>query len=123
MDGNGTIDITDLVEKMRQTFVIWAVDYVFEVWAVMPGWQWLRLPVVHFIVKKLVELTATVISKAAMMQAFFVNTAIRKAAQAQEYLDAMNVKEQLPTTATDDEYEKAERLELAAFDNFVMVTR
>ncbi len=116
-----TIDITDFIEKARQTFVIWAVDYVFAQAMLIPGLQWMALPVVSSLIKLIIERIAIVLSKAAVMQAFFMNTVLRKSSQAKDYIDAVNSKLELPDTATDAEYERAERHEIDAFNSFVIL--
>ena len=81
------------------------------------GWPILG-PLFSFIVKEIL----TAVGNAAEMEAFFLNTAVRKASQAQDYVDAVNTKNGLPSTASDADYEAAEQAEMAAFRNFVMVS-
>jgi hypothetical protein len=116
----GTIDITNLVEIMKNTFVKLMSDYVVQVavGAFAPlGWPVLG-PVFSFIVGKIVG----AIANAAEMAAFFTNTAIRKASQAADYIDAVNAKNSLPSWTTDAQYEEAEKAEMQAFRNFVLLT-
>ena len=116
----GTIDITDLVSTVQSTFITWATSTVV---ATATGYfPPLGLPVISTIFNYLVNKAVTVIANAVEMEAFFMNTAIRKASQAQDYINAVNAKASLQPTATDAEYEKAEQDEMAAFRNFVMVT-
>lgn len=119
---DGTLDITDLVETMRSSFVAWAVTYALTAVVAVPGFQWVGLPVVNLFFKAIVRWIANILTKSAVMEAFFLNTAIRKGAQAKDYIEAVKAKNNLPTTASDDEYEKAERAEILAFNNFVRVT-
>lgn len=116
-----SIDITDLVEKMRSTFVSIETEASFQALASVQGLQWLRLPLISSITKKLIELVISGLSKRAVMMAFFSNTAIRKASQAQDYVNAVNAKESL-TDVSDEVYEKAELAEISAFNDFVRVT-
>lgn len=119
----GTIDITDLVEKMRSTFVMWASAYLFGLIILVPGLGWIAFPVISSLVKAAVNWGVTALSKAAVLEAFFLNTSIRKASQAQDYIEALSEKNALPPTASDKEYEDAEKKEMEAFRNFVRVTR
>jgi hypothetical protein len=119
---SGTIDITNLVEQLRQAFVRWGTQFIINAAAAVPYLSWLGLPVIRqlfqFIVNKLLD----VLSKAMEMQGFFMNTAIRKASQAKDFVDAVAAKEALPPTASNEEYENAEKRQMVAFRNFVMFT-
>jgi hypothetical protein len=118
--GSGTIDITNLVETVKTTFINWASKLIVTTASgYFPPLAW---PVISTLFNYFVTKIVTVIANAAEMQAFFMNTAIRKASQAQDYINAVNAKASLPPTASDEEYEKAEQAEMAAFRNFVMVT-
>lgn len=116
------IDITDLVEKTRSAFVDWAVAFVYAEEIAIPGMEWVALPVIAEIDRAIIKAIIDALSKAAVMQAFFVNTAIRKAAQAQDFVDASNALDSVPKDAPNDDYKKAELTRAAAFRNFVMVT-
>lgn len=118
----GTIDITNLVEAMKNTWVKWATTSITTAAAATPYTFWIKWPVIGTLFSLLVQLGVTFLANTAEMAAFFLNTAIRKEGQAQDYIDALNVKNSLPPTASDEEYENAEQAEMAAFRNFVMVT-
>ena len=118
----GTIDITDTVEKLRQAWVDWGVAYVFGLEVAIPGWEWVALPIIADIDKAIIRAVLDSLSKSAEMGIFFLNTAIRKASQAKDFTDAVKAKNDLPTTATDEEYKKAEAAQMLAFRNFVMVS-
>lgn len=118
----GTIDITNLVETVRSSFVTWGTAFAFSAIVAVPGFQWVGFPVISSLVKSAIEFVLNVISKASVMQAFFMNTAVRKASQAVDFIDAVAAKNNLPPTATDLEYENAEKAEMAAFRNFVLLT-
>lgn len=116
----GTIDITNLVDVMKSTWIQWATSYVvaLAVAAFAPlGWPILG-PIFSFIVGKIVAIIANAIE----MESFFINTAVRKASQAVDYINAVNAKNDLPSTATDAEYQAAEQAEMSAFRNFVLIT-
>lgn len=115
----GTVDITDVVESSKTTFVVWAVDYVFANMVTVPGLQWLALPLVRALARATVQSLVELLANSAVMEAFFINTAIRKASQAQDYVDAVKFKKSLPDTASGADYENAERAEINAFSNFV----
>lgn len=122
MPNTGVIDITDLVESMRSTFVSWAVKTSHAALIATPAFSWLGLPIVSSIYSTVATKALDVISKAGTMQAFFINTAIRKPAQAQDYIDALTKKASLADTATDAEYMEAEKNEINAFNSFVRLT-
>lgn len=115
------IDITDLVEKMRLTFVTLETDAAFAALSSVSGMQWVTLPLVSDAVKALIRAIINPLSNRAVMGAFFLNTALRKASEAKEYIKAVNDKESLQDV-TDQEYEAAERAEIAAFNQFVRIT-
>lgn len=117
-----TIDITDLVSKTRSTFVEWAVMYAYGQLILVPGLTWMALPVVKSIVQWFIQIVVNDISNAAVMEGFFLNTAIRKATQADDFVQAVNAKNNLPKDASDDEYNQAERVQMDSFRNFVAVT-
>lgn len=118
----GTIDITDLVEKTRSAFVDWAVTTIYAEEIATPGLEWVGLPVVKDIDQAILRAVLDALSKQAIMQAFFMNTTIRKASQAKDFLDALNAKNALPADATKEQYEQAERNQMDAFRRFVVVT-
>jgi hypothetical protein len=118
----GTIDITNVVEKMRETFVTWATAYIYGEEIAIPGLEWVALPILSTIDKDVITAILNVLTNSVLMEAFFLNTAIRKASQAQNYVDAINAKNSLPPTASDAEYEKAEQAEMLTFRNFVMLS-
>lgn len=118
----GTIDITNLVEALKNAWIKWGTTYLTTLAASTPYTFWLKWPVISTIFNFFVELGMTALAKALEMQGFFVNTAIRKASQAGDFISAVNAKDSLPPTATQEEYENAEKAQMAAFRNFVMVT-
>lgn len=119
---SGTIDITNLVATIKSTFINWGTTYLTTLASSTPYTFWLKWPVISTIFETLVKLGVTAIANALEMEGFFINTAIRKASQAQDYISAVDAKNQLPPTATDEEYENAEKAEMAAFRNFVLLT-
>lgn len=119
---SGTIDITNVVENLRQVWVSWAVAYVFGLEAAIPGMAWIALPVISDVDKELLKIVFDFVSKSAEMQVFFMNTAIRKASQAKDFTDAVKAKNSLPPTASPQEFADAEKAQILAFRNFVMVT-
>lgn len=122
MDNSDTIDITDLVEKTRSSFVDWAVAYLFGLEVAIPGMEWVALPIVSQIDQEVIRIVIDALSKSAEMLAFFTNTVMRKATQSQDFIDAVNYKDSLPANASDEEYAKAEASQMDAFRNFVALT-
>lgn len=122
MSDDGTIDITDAVEKMRSTFVIAASDFLFAWIAAAPGFGWVLYPILkpltEIVLKKILETLSTWI----VMQAFFFNTAMRKSSQAADFVRAVVAKENLPEDVSDEEFEKAQLNEIEAFNRLVRLT-
>lgn len=117
-----TIDITTVVENMRTSFVAWGVAYVFGLEVAIPGMEWVALPIIAELDKAVVKAILDLLSKSIIMEAFFINTAIRKASQAHDFISAVEARNALPPTASQEEYENAEKNQMAAFRSFVMVT-
>ncbi len=84
--------------------------------------SWVALPVISEIDRAVLKLIFDAFSKAAVMEAFFMNTAIRKASQAQDYVDAIDARKALPAGSTMEDYKIAEQKEMLAFRNFCMVS-
>jgi hypothetical protein len=122
MSGTGTIDITNLTDNLKSTFIDWAVAFVYGEEIAVPGLEWVALPIISELDKAALREVITLVCNSLVMQAFFVNTAIRKASQAQDYVDAFNYKKSLNPGVSDEEYKLAEQKEISAFRNFVMVT-
>ncbi len=117
----GTIDITNLVENLRSTFVTLAKNYLMALALAIPGLGWFALWLEKIFLSPLLQWILDKLTLWEVMQAFFLNTAIRKASQAADYVDSINFKNNLPTTATDEEYENAEAAEMHSFYNFVLL--
>jgi hypothetical protein len=118
---NNVVDITNVAESMRGTFVTWAINYLYAQAVVTPGFTWLSLPIISSVFRSGLTYLLNILTVSAVMDAFFINTSIRKASQAQDYVDALTLKNGLPTTVSDAEYEKAEQAEIAAFNSFVVL--
>jgi hypothetical protein len=117
----GTVDITNLVSSMQSTFVTWATNLAFAAIVAVPGLSFLGLPVISSILRYALSWVIGKIAADAALEAFFLNTAVRNASNAQDYVDAINAKNSLSETATDAEYLVAEQNEMAAFHNFVVI--
>lgn len=115
----GTIDITNTVASMKDTFVTSATAYIYglEIAAVPE----LATPIISQLDQAAVKELLNLLTNWVLMEAFFLNTAIRKASQAQDYVDAITAKNSLPPTASQDAYAKAEATEIVAFTNFVQL--
>jgi hypothetical protein len=88
----------------------------------IPYMTWIALPFVNYIYKSLVGWLLGILSNSTVMMAFFMNTAIKKASQAQDYLDAVNAKNSLPNTVTQAQYKQYEQNEISAFNSLVSLT-
>lgn len=122
MSNTDTVDISDVVSKLQSTFVTWATAYVFGVEIAIPGLEWVALPIISTIDKDLLKEVFILVANAPVMQAFFLNTAIKKASEAQDYIFAIEAKNNLSSSATKEEILNAEKLEMATFRNFVLLT-
>lgn len=118
-----TVDITDLVEKTRSAFVDWAVAYTYGLLVAMPNiGPIFAFPVISSIVKFGIKSVLDIVSKSAVMEAFFMNTILRKATQADDFVKATNALANLPDNVSDADYEAAEQAKMQAFRNFVVLT-
>lgn len=113
------IDITALSESLRKSFVSWASDYVFIQASTTPGLSWIVLPVIRPLVQFMITQVLNILTVSAVMEAFFLNTSIRKSSQANDYVAAVEAKNNLPTNVSDSDYENAEQNEINAFNSFV----
>lgn len=116
------IDITNLVDAFKTTWITWAVNTVMLTTAAVPWLSWLNFPVIAPLVRLVLEKVVTVIANGVEMEGFFLNTAIRKASQAGDFVSARDAMTALPPTATFEEYKNAENQVMAAFRSLVSVT-
>lgn len=119
---DGTIDLTDIAEKMKATFVIAGKEFLLAQALAIPGLGPFAAWAIRNLAASAIEWVLVKLSNWTYMQAFFINTAIRKASQARDYVAAVDAKDALPADATDEEFENAERLELESFDRLVRVS-
>lgn len=119
---DGTIDLTDLVEKIKDTWIRWATKLIIASVTASPYFVWLKLPIISTLFEMFISLIVTRIASSAEMVAFFFNTSLRKASQADTYVKAAEALAALPKDVTDDEYERFELAEMSAFSNFVRIT-
>jgi len=113
------LDLTSVVNALGDTFVRWGGDYLYTQAIATPGLSWLALPVVSTVVRWVLDNALRRLSESTQMQAFFLNTAIRKSGEAQDYWNTVLNKIMIPNAASQEEYEKAEQDEMAAFDRLV----
>lgn len=96
--------------------------YIFAQEIAVPGLEWVALPIIADVDKAIIRMVLDALSKSIVMQAFFLNTAIRKAAQAQDFVDSVNNLNSLPADTSQEDYKNAEIARSIAFRNFVAVT-
>jgi hypothetical protein len=116
------IDITDVVEKARASFVIWGIGALMSYASTVSGLGWISWPVIGPVAKYILNAILTFLSKQAVLEAFILNTAIRKSVQASDFLRAVDYKNSLPENASDEVYDKAERDEIEAFVAFASIS-
>lgn len=117
-----SIDITDLVEHLQESFVVWARDYLFELAIAVPGLAWLAWPGISRLTQAALGWGTSGLAKSGILGAFFLNTVLRKRGHARDYVEARERKLTLPAEATDGEFELAELAEMDAFRKFVLLT-
>ncbi len=119
---DGTIDVTNLVDAIRDTWVKWSTAFIMAAMAANPYLSWTAYPIINPLIEFIVNILMTIVSKGLEMEGFFLNTAIRKASQAGDFIAAKNALHNLPPTTSEADYEKAEKLEMQAFSNLVRFT-
>lgn len=119
---DGTVDITDLVERAREAFVTAGADFIYSAVVVLPGFTWLTWPIISPIFKTIIKKLLEVLSTWGLLQMFIMNTILKKPAQAKDWIDALNKKLALPKDVSEADYEKAEQMQIEAFNNFVVFT-
>lgn len=116
------LDVTELANAFQSSFVTAGTDFIYAELLLIPGMQWLSLPIISPLVQAAIHFCLNLLVGWAVMEAFFLETALKKANQAETYLNAVGAKNALPPTASDAEYEKAEQSEMAAFRSLVLVS-
>lgn len=119
---DGTIDITNLVSTMQSSFVLAAEKFIMASALAVPGIGPVAVWCLNAFGSTVINWVLNKLSTWTIMEAFFVNTAVRKASQAADYQNAVNVKNNLPDTVSDADYAKAEQDEIDHFTNFVKFT-
>lgn len=119
---DGVVDITETVEELRQAWVTWSIRYINGLEAATPELMWLNGSLTNSVEEAILKVILDAISKAVEMQAFFLNTAIRKASQAKDFTKVVREIREKQENMTEEEFEKAEQRKMDAFRNFVSVT-
>ncbi len=115
------IDITDLVDALKNGFISWAVNALFAWTVSFPFLSWLGLPVVSSIYRLILNALMSALANFAEMQGFFLNTALKKSGQAKDFVDAVKFRQSLPPNVTEEAYAKAEKRQMDAFSALVRV--
>lgn len=84
--------------------------------------EWMALPVISSIDREILRIIFDELSKSVIMEAFFLNTAVKKASQAKDFTDAVAFKNALPSSASEVDFENAEKAQMVAFRRFVSLT-
>lgn len=117
-----SVDITDLVSKIKLTWIQFAMKGVMTIVRATPWLSWLGWPVISQIFEFFLERLITLIADGIEMEAFFFNTALRKANQAKDFIAAIQAKDALPQTASYKEFYEAEQRQMVAFRSLVVLT-
>lgn len=118
----GVVDITQLSLALKDTWVLIEVAASLAGIAAIPGMQWVSLPFVNKIFSYILN---WLFSKAAQRLydfGFFKNSAIRKASQAHQFIDAINTKNSLPANISQEEFKKYERIQMDQFRYLVVLS-
>lgn len=116
------IDLTPVVEQLKRTFILAAQEYIVTLALAVPGIGPVASWFVKVLLSPLLRWALTKLADWSAMQAFFLNTAIRKADQAHEWVKTIDELRALPDTVDEITYEEAERAQIASFHDFVRVT-
>lgn len=118
---NNTIEIDSFVQKALATWIAWASGLV-EGWlfTAVPA---LNIPIVRSIIKKIIEWLVRRYSEKTEKAAFFFNTKVRATDQAKDFEALVDKVEALPDDVSDEEWERAEREKLAAFEQLMSLTK
>jgi hypothetical protein len=121
---SGTVDITELVAAVKASWIQWSTLLACTAVKAIPYGvgAFFALPVISGLLNFFVEKLMTIVANGVEQEAFFLNTSLRKAGQASDFINAVAFRNSLPKTATSEEYENAEKRQMAAFRNFVRVT-
>ncbi len=117
------IDVTLLIEGLALAFKSWAVSYLVAVVAAVPGLSFLAWPIIGPIFAAIVGYLVGKLVETAVMQGFFMHTSIVKAAYAQDFINAVKAKANLPATASPEEFKNAELAQMDAFRRLVVVVQ
>ncbi len=119
MENGGVIDITEFIELLRSTFVLAATSFI-KAYITTTPFAWLTtLPIISTLFSKALNWIMNTLSTAAFMQTFFLNTAIRKNGQANDFINAIKLKDELPKDVSDEVYARYERNQIIAFNSLV----
>jgi hypothetical protein len=119
----GTVDITKLVLGIQKAWVTYGTKIAVEAAKNIPYLgPFLRAPVISHFLEYIIGYVMKALAETGEQQAFFLNTAIRKAGQADEFIEATSILDRLPKTASKEEYKNAETKRLVAFRNFVLLS-
>lgn len=117
------IDITDLTNKLAESFVLWATSYIYIGAISIPWLSWLSLPLISTITQTVIKLGASHLAKSTVMQAQFKNTALSQAGKAESYVrKVLTRKDLVRNGATREQIAKAEKDEINDFYQLVRIS-
>ncbi len=119
--GGLTIDADSFVNK---ALAVWTagVSATIESWLFVV-FPFLNVPIVRNAIKWAIEWFVRKYSNKAEKAAFFANTKIRAADQAKDFESKFDAVDALPEDVSNEDWEKAEREKLAAFDQLMSWTK
>jgi hypothetical protein len=116
----GVVDITNLAEAIRQGFVSAGSHWLTgKLIIAFPFAAWF---IKSFFAQNAIKWVMDKISEAPFMGAYFVNTAIRKHAQADAFLEAVNAVRTAKEDISDEAYKELELEKIRRFNHLVVLS-
>lgn len=111
------VDVEEFAGYVKDAVVRFFTDLLYNnLVAAMP---WVAWPVISTVVRWVIESGVTFAATKGGLVAFMINTKIFTAAQARDYVKAVEELAKAPDTIPDDEWEKLEDQANAAFERLI----
>lgn len=117
-----TIDLTPVVDSLKEGFVLASEAHIIAIAMATPGVGPFASWIIQNLLRHFIRWSLERLADSIGMQAFFLNTAIRKSRQAEDYVKAVEAINALPDNVSDVTYREAELAKIGAFHNFVRIS-